>query len=93
MHGKSIMNNSEIIATGATVRNQQVMLELLDGSSHSFPIHFYPRLAAATPKQLSAVQLRVGGRALRWEALDEDIWIADAVLGLYPTCNSAPASA
>jgi hypothetical protein len=35
------------------------------------------------------VQLRVGGRALRWEELDEDIWIADAVLGLYPTTCAA----
>ncbi|MEI8122948.1 MAG: DUF2442 domain-containing protein [bacterium] len=78
------MNNSDVIATTASVRNGQVMLGLLDGSTHSFPIHFYPRLAAAAPSQLSAVKLRVGGRALRWDALDEDIWVADAVLGRYP---------
>ena len=78
------MNNPDIIATGATVRNGQVVLTLLDGSTHSFPAHYYPRLASASAKQLSTVKMRVGGRALRWEDLDEDIWIADAVLGRYP---------
>jgi len=82
------MHNPDIIATGATVRHGQVKLHLLDGSTHSFPIHFYPKLAGAPPAQLSAVKLRVGGRALRWEDLDEDIWVADAVLGLYPASLS-----
>jgi len=86
------MNNSEIIATRASVRNGQVMLVLLDGSTHSFPIHFYPRLAVASPDQLAAVKLRVGGRALRWDILDEDIWVADAVFGRYPVAH-APVAA
>ena len=78
------MNNPDIVATAAAIRKGQVVLSLLDGSTHSFPTHYYPRLALATAKQLSAIQLRVGGRALRWENLDEDIWIADALLGRYP---------
>jgi hypothetical protein len=36
--------------------------------------------------------LRVGGRALRWEGLDEDIWVTDAVLGRYPNGSIALAS-
>ena len=86
------MSSSDIIATRASVRNGQVMLVLLDGSTHSFPVHFYPRLAGATPDQLAAVKLRVGGRALRWEILDEDILVADAVLGRYPASPASVAS-
>jgi len=78
------MKTTDFIATEAEVRDGQVVLHLLDGSTHSFPAHFYPRLASCSPAQLSKVVLRVGGRALRWEALDEDIWIEDAVLGRYP---------
>ena len=27
---------------------------------------------------------RVQGRALRWEALDEDIWVGDVLAGRFP---------
>lgn len=74
----------EYIAVSANVRDGQVFLELADGSTHSFPAAYYPRLALATEEALSEVRLRVGGRALRWESLDEDIWIADAILQRYP---------
>lgn len=74
----------EFIATDVTINDGMVELDLIDGSRHAFPIHYYPRLSAATPAQLSKVYLRVGGRALRWEEIDEDIWIADAVLKRYP---------
>jgi hypothetical protein len=72
------------IASAVTIGNGLVNLSLLDGSVHAFPIHYYPRLRGASAEALSAVQLRVGGRALRWDELDEDIWIADAILQRYP---------
>ena len=85
-HGPLIMKtiNKEFIATSVSVKDRMVQLDLMDGSIHSFPVCHYPRLAEATPGDLKAVQLRVGGRALRWETLDEDIWIQDAVLQNYP---------
>lgn len=75
---------TEFIATRVDVNDGMVELRLSDGSSHAFPVHYYPRLRHADPGQLSQVHLRVGGRALRWEALDEDIWIADAICQNYP---------
>ena len=75
----------DIIATVVKVEDSMVCLELEDGSSHSFPILYYPRLSAANPEELSHVTLRVGGRALRWEHLDEDIWVTDAVCQNYPS--------
>lgn len=86
------MEIAELVATAVKVRDGDVVLELLDGSTHTFPVYFYPRLATATPDQLADVRLRVGGRALRWESLDEDIWVTDAVLGRYPSSAVALAS-
>ena len=74
----------EYVAVSVKVDDGRVCLELSDGSTHSFPVAYYPRLAGASLEALSEVSLRVGGRALRWESLDEDIWIADAILQRYP---------
>lgn len=79
----------DIIATAAYVKDQIVCLDLADGSTHTFPALYYPRLATARPEQLQQVTLRVGGRALRWEELDEDIWIADAVCQNYPRSETS----
>jgi hypothetical protein len=87
MLGTHSIDKTEFIATEVNVRNGQVWLCLLDGSTHSFPVHFYPRLSSASRKQQEGVKLRVGGRALRWEDLDEDIWVADAVMGRYPAVS------
>jgi hypothetical protein len=73
-----------IIAKKATVKDRMVHLWLLDGSTHSFPVAYYPRLASARETALKKVKLRLGGKALRWEGLDEDIWIGHAVMGRYP---------
>ncbi len=78
-------SDPEYLAVSAKVEQGQVFLELADGSTHSFPVSYYPRLACASEQALSEIALRVGGRALRWESLDEDIWIADAILQRYPS--------
>jgi hypothetical protein len=40
-------------------------------------------LRQATDAQLSEVRLEVGGTALRWESLDEDISVEGAVAGRF----------
>ena len=82
----------DMIATTVKIEDAMVCLELEDGSTHSFPVLYYPKLAKASPDQLREVKLRVGRRALRWDNLDEDIWIADAVCQNYPG-NKIPAVA
>ena len=79
----------DIIATGVHVNGRTICLDLVDGSTHSFPALYYPRLVQAGPEQLKQVTLRVGGRALRWEELDEDIWVADAVCQNYPKSEAS----
>ena len=84
------MDNStqDFIATAVSFNNGMVQLDLADGSAHAFPVQYYPRLCNASTSDLAQVCLRVGGRALRWEALDEDIWVADAILQNYPKHTS-----
>lgn len=81
--------NSTSIATRCWVEGRRVWLELTDDRVMSFPVDKYPRLAGASPIEISEVKLRVGGRALRWENLDEDIWIEDAVMGRFPRTTAA----
>ncbi|HKP03981.1 MAG TPA: DUF2442 domain-containing protein [Chthoniobacterales bacterium] len=66
------------------IENRRVCLELADERTISFPVSKFPRLAAATAEGLKQVSLRVEGRALRWESLDEDIWVGDVLAGRFP---------
>ncbi len=73
-----------IVARKVAIKNGMVHLWLADGSTHAFPVAYYPRLAGATQSALQKVKLRLSGKALRWDELDEDIWIGHAVTGKYP---------
>jgi hypothetical protein len=66
------------------IEGQRVHIDLEDERTVSFPASKFPRLAKATPEMLKQVSLRVQGRALRWESLDEDIWIGDILAGRFP---------
>jgi hypothetical protein len=63
---------------------RRVYVDLADERTISFPVSKFPRLAEVPSEQLKQVTLRVQGRALRWEALDEDIWIGDVLAGRFP---------
>lgn len=82
-----------IVAKKVAVRNGLVHLWLADGSTHAFPVAYYPRLAEASPAALQKVKLRLSGKTLRWEELDEDIWIGHAVTGKYPKAGARLAAA
>lgn len=71
-------------ATRCWVEGRRVWIERADQRGVSFPASKYSRLADAPQRQLESVQRRVQGRALRWEELDEDIWVDDAVHGRFP---------
>lgn len=74
----------EIAAVRCWIENRRVWLELADQRLVSFPVSKYPLLANASPALLEKVKLRLNGLALRWEELDEDIWVDDAVCGRFP---------
>jgi Protein of unknown function (DUF2442) len=75
---------AETAVTRCRVEGRRVCLELADGRFVSFPAAKYPLLAGAPQNLLNKVKLRLNGLALRWEELDEDIWVDDAVCGRFP---------
>jgi hypothetical protein len=74
----------EPVALRCWIESRRVWLELSDARIVSFPAAKYPLLANASQELLEKVRLELQGRALRWEELDEDIWIDDAVHGRFP---------
>jgi len=80
-----------VIAIRSWIEDRRVWLELDDQRLVSFPAAKYPRLADAPQELLEKVMLRVQGRALRWEELDEDIWVDDAVQGRFPRAQTLAA--
>jgi hypothetical protein len=75
---------TETAANRCWVEARRICLELADGRHLSFPAAKYPQLASAPQDQLEKVKLRLHGLALRWEGLDEDIWVDDTVCGRFP---------
>ena len=76
-------NEFEFVATRVWVANRTVFMELTDGRQIGFPADRFTRLASATDEELAQVTLRLGGSALRWEELDEDITVTGAALGRF----------
>ena len=80
---------TNVVAVRCWVEGRRIWLELSDQRVVSFPAAKFPLLANATTKALAKVSLRIQGRALRWESLDEDIWVEDAVAGRFPRLSQA----
>jgi hypothetical protein len=85
------MEETEIIAKSCVVKNREIYLHLNDGQVFHFSARQFPLLADALPRLLAKVKLAVGGRALRWEELDEDIQVASVVNGKFPKGNAVMA--
>ena len=83
---------TEAAASRCWVEARRICLDLTYGRCVSFPAVKYPRLANAPQALLEKVQLRLHGLALRWEELDEDIWVDDAVCGRFPHSKDEAAS-
>ena len=71
----TIHQETEAVATRAWTEGRMVYVELTDQRVVGFPAHRFRRLKEASDMELANVRLEVGGTALRWESLDEDISI------------------
>lgn len=59
-----------------------LVVELRDGRSMSIPLQWYPRLAEGRPGERQQWELIGPGIGIHWPKLDEDISVADLLLGL-----------
>ena len=73
----------EPVAIRAWAEKRMVYLELTDGRVFGFPADRFQILSQASEDQLKEVQVEVGGYALRWEELDEDLTVAGVVAGRF----------
>nr|VFK40985.1 MAG: Protein of unknown function (DUF2442) [Candidatus Kentron sp. SD]VFK46777.1 MAG: Protein of unknown function (DUF2442) [Candidatus Kentron sp. SD]VFK80862.1 MAG: Protein of unknown function (DUF2442) [Candidatus Kentron sp. SD] len=71
----------------AAIRSQAekrlIYVELTDGRIVAFPADRFSILSRASESELREVQVEVGGTALRWDALDEDLTVAGVVAGRF----------
>ena len=73
----------EPVAIKAWAEKRMIYLELMDGRIVGFPADRFQILSQASENQLKDVQVEVGGSALRWETLDEDLTVAGVVTGRF----------
>jgi hypothetical protein len=69
--------------TKAWAEGRIIYLELTDQRIIGFPANRFRRLKEASEVELAEVRLEVGGTALRWESLDEDISVEGVVAGRF----------
>ena len=75
--------NSESAAIKAWAEKRVIYIELTDGRIFGFPADRFILLSQASDEQLKDVQIEVGGYALRWDELDEDLTINGIVAGRF----------
>jgi hypothetical protein len=73
----------EVLALRAWVEGRTVFLELHDGRIFGFPAARFRRLREASSAELKRVSVELGGAALRWEELDEDLTVRGVVAGHF----------
>ena len=70
------VETSEALAVDVSCSDDALTVVLDDGRSVSVPLEWFPRLAAATPRQRKHWEPIGGGIGIHWKAIDEDISIA-----------------
>lgn len=71
--------NSSVKATRVHFDQDSMWVDLSDGRIIGVPLAWFPRLLHASADE--RMQVRISGRGLHWEALDEDISIAGLLAG------------
>ena len=61
--------------------DESLWVALADGRRLAVPLAFFPRLLRASPAEREGWQLSGEGRAIHWEALDEDVSVAGLLAG------------
>ena len=79
----TVENERQVVALRVWLAGRMVFLELHDGRIFGFPADRFRRLHTASDEELKKVTLELGGTALRWETLDEDLTVRGVVAGRF----------
>jgi hypothetical protein len=79
----TIHQETEAVAARVWTEGRMVYVELTDQRVVGFQANRFRRLEQASELELAEVRLEVGGTALRWESLDEDISVEGVVAGRF----------
>ena len=74
---------AEPIAIRAWSEKRRTHIELADERIMSFPASRFKILKDASDEALAQIQLRLNGKALRWENLDEDLTVKGIIAGKF----------
>ena len=74
---------TDVLALRAWVDRRNVFLELHDGRIFGFPASRFRRLRDASDVDLQKVKIELGGAALRWDEIDEDLTVRGVVAGRF----------
>ncbi|MDR9403630.1 MAG: DUF2442 domain-containing protein [Halothece sp. Uz-M2-17] len=76
------LENSAIAARYDS-QQDQIIINLSDGSEFRFSSQLGQGLQNGTPEQLAEVEVTPSGQGLHWETLDADLSIPDLLRGVY----------
>ena len=76
------------LAEGATVTDDALIVDLVDGRTVSVPLAWYPRLLQGNSQERANCRLIGRGEGIHWPDLDEDISVVGILAG-RPSGESA----
>jgi len=85
----SMIEREIALATTVEVTKDTLQVDLTDGRTISVPTTWYPRLEHSDAAEHSKWRLIGHGEGIHWPDLDEDISVADLLLG-KPSAESQP---
>ena len=78
----STIDTRVVVAINVQVTEDTLSVELSDGRTLGVPVAWYPRLSHGTPQERGAWRLIGTGGGIHWPDLDEDISVANLLVGL-----------
>ena len=69
------------LATGVSITDDPLSVDLRDGRTISVPLPWYPRLNEGSEKEKNNWRLIGNGEGIHWEDLDEDISVEGIIAG------------
>lgn len=72
-HGRGILALAADERVKVAINEDMLTIDLMDGSSISVPLTWYPRLLNATPEQRGHREICSAGYGIHWPDIDEDL--------------------